>query len=397
MGWEPLLRCTLADVLGNGLGYAMLTGIKMRTYAEKEPDWLQDMDFAQSAYRNCTQQLGGRFWLVHVEYPKNYTYPDGQTASVFFGDWGIDRAVGMCTPSTCSANFVKDIVVPFYWYIKHVSIRHNHALESTIWYHTRLVMDNDDRVLTLQRSILPSIREGMRLRVDEVASWDELDVSWAVIGFPNSGTTTLMTNLNAHPELNVVYEPEQEAVMEEDFFIYRRTSFLPSRADVAAFNSLRATRNHGSVQPRRGVKRPSYIRSDASLSRLSRVPGLVVIVLVRDPVAVAEREYVRRVWQCVADDSSCNPPSLDTCASLDSCVQDCQLDFDLALKRTGKGFCAFEKALGSARRIKMAVRFLGRENVFLADTSELAGGAAFYRLARLQTTSFSLGEFLPSI
>lgn len=214
----------------------------------------------------------------------------------------------------------------------------------------------------------------MQVEVNEIAGWDELDVSWAVLGFAGTGTTSLVMNLHGHPELELIYEPDQRFVLEEHFFMYGRIAHLPSRRQVLDFNAQQ-TKKPGERRLR-GVKRTSYMWSPAALSRFALIPRLKAIVVIRDPVDMAERQYLHTVGSCLDLDTTYRFPQFDECVGR-ICVMSC-------IAHSARGLDVHDFRLGAENftlsvPLRATVVALGRNRLLVVDTEELKyGDCAFY-------------------
>lgn len=374
--------CTINTIFEN-LNYMRNSGITMRTFAERDMrNWRPDMELADVMYGNCTVNVGGRYWIVHVDFPDNRSFHDGSHPATFLGDFvGSERAMGLCAPASCSVIRVRDVMIPLFWFMRLQSSVDGITFDEAIYVNKKLFEWEPGRELIWLRKEIPLMRNMMEVRAQELASWHELDVSWAVLGFPGTGTTTLMRRLHSHPEIEALWEPQQAAVMEEHFFFYGRTSHLPPREEVDAFNAHRT--KEGTARSR-GVKRTSYVLSDASLYRLARVPGLLAIVVIQDPVARAERQYLQLVGRWLARDPSFEIPPLDVCIdqycgynSLDDRVPG-SLSQGAPPPDGQKGWLLDPMAFRMSRRVKRVIGVLGRKRLLLVDTSELDSGRRFF-------------------
>ncbi|CAK0796937.1 unnamed protein product, partial [Prorocentrum cordatum] len=274
-GWQG---CGLQNLLERHLAYVDHSGAEMRTYAERNPLWRAEMLSAAAYQRNCTRRVGGRYWIATTRFLDNFTDAwSGESMGTHLGfSRGDGSAInGMCVPAPCSELRVREVMVPLLWYLRLFgSIRDITMPEAAMRFKLNM-QDRPEVVDKIFKDELPQVRRLLDVEVEEASSWSELDVSWAILGFAGSGTSTLAWNLHQHPELELLYDPAQMSVGEEHFFLYDRTSHLPNQREVFEFNAQR--RKPGHQRLLRGVKRPSYIESPAALARLAQIPGLIGI------------------------------------------------------------------------------------------------------------------------
>ena len=74
---------------------------------------------------------------------------------------------------------------------------------------------NPESERTNSRFEVHAIQHCMQVEVNEIEGWDELDVSWAVLGFAGTGTTSLVMNFDCHPGLEFIYQPVQSIGLED--------------------------------------------------------------------------------------------------------------------------------------------------------------------------------------
>lgn len=136
-------------------------------------------------------------------------------------------------------------------------------------------------------------------------------LDFAIIGFAKSGTTTLAQNLNAHPNITMancgppcpapgraleVARAEECATCEFRFWSLQHLhDFFVSTVAVA---DLRGRFDGQKVRAgaKRGIKDSVAIRFAGMLPRVGQIPGLRLVVAVRDPVDSFESRY--NWYQC---------------------------------------------------------------------------------------------------
>jgi len=165
----------------------------------------------------------------------------------------------------------------------------------------------------------PGAHEGLNIQVlvQKLMSWSMLPpgpggrhakpgIDFAIIGFAKSGTTTLARNLNAHPNISMANcgppcpapgRPLEEGRHSEcetcEFRFWSLQHVNDFFPPLTALVDLRERFDPAKVQAGalRGLKDSPTIRFTRQLSRLEAVPGLRLLVTIRDPVDSFESRY----------------------------------------------------------------------------------------------------------
>lgn len=378
--------CTIESLFRKQDQYLLYSGDPVRTYAEQDRAWRIKMARAVAAYQNCTG-IEGRFWVATVDFPENATDFYGERMSDYLGDLATDRrALTVCAPALCSAVWVREVMVPMMWFIRLWASIHKQETNVAVDTFQHFALRPETR-RTQMFVELPAVRRMMRVEVQEMASWDQIELSWAVLGFPGMGTSSLMMNLHMHPEFEAVYAQEEFKCWEEHFFLYGRIHHLPLASDVAAINARRIKLDASSTMVAsrlRGVKRTSYVMSPSALARLALVPGLKTIVVVRDPVEVVERTFIIHMNYCALQHPGMSFPCLDECFPGPCAVPWCAGLEEHTNKLLQGGYMASQ--------VYAAAKTLGKGRLLVVDFSELAQGRRFY-----DALAMSLGASKPYV
>eukprot|EP00931_Biecheleriopsis_adriatica_P035687 TRINITY_DN20567_c0_g1_i1.p1 TRINITY_DN20567_c0_g1~~TRINITY_DN20567_c0_g1_i1.p1 ORF type:complete len:624 (+),score=94.79 TRINITY_DN20567_c0_g1_i1:67-1938(+) len=337
-----------------------------------------EIALATAAFRACTAGGAGRYWAVEVRKRHNLSCPQDMD---LLGSASTVEACHFCAPAACSEAIVRSRLALDTWALQKIATQISPG-ENSRW---------------LERRVLPAVRRQVEVHVDEVAEWSLHNLSWAVLGFEGCGTTTLAAALQHHPALEVL---QTDSLLEDGSYFctqaLQQASWegvvprLPSRMDVLRFNAWRSkTEHHEGRHYLRGVKRPQYIRSNLALARLAQIPGLRALLLVDEPAALAERQYLKNVGRCRMHNLSFKAPPLATCLG-SPCMPRCSRAGDF---RDRGQFLVEHSDFAMSERIQVLLEALGSaKRVFLADRGALRHGNRFYNrvAAFLGVASFPL-------
>jgi len=195
-------------------------------------------------------QYGGRYVGVRGILPSSVSaLQEGASKTMCFG---------LCVPPPCTGAEVGSFIAPYVLYVSF----------------------NLDAV-----PILSGIGRNSDPEVEELTAWSAVAVDFAIIGLSRSGTTTLATYLNRHPDLQLADVGTKPFAEDSSF---NGSSLLPSRQFADDFQKQHGT--NGSVKV--GIKHPHLLFKDLALLKLFAAnPLIVLIVLVRDPIDWLESTF----------------------------------------------------------------------------------------------------------
>lgn len=152
--------------------------------------------------------------------------------------------------------------------------------------------------------------------VRHLARWEDVKLDFLVAGFARSGTHSVRNNLAQHPEVRIA----------EDELTFN-WGYVPLKSQVQAYHNQfedDAAANDEAPRPLlRGGKGEGVAFSPHILRLASRIPGLRLIVMVREPVEWLESLYNLRRFECQVKERSCGKiPSLDEVVFEGSTLED---------------------------------------------------------------------------
>eukprot|EP00929_Paragymnodinium_shiwhaense_P040130 TRINITY_DN20976_c0_g1_i2.p1 TRINITY_DN20976_c0_g1~~TRINITY_DN20976_c0_g1_i2.p1 ORF type:complete len:669 (+),score=115.28 TRINITY_DN20976_c0_g1_i2:95-2101(+) len=367
----------------------------------RSPRWSDYMADVVKDYDTCTRRLGGRLWMADVVFRGNFTDVEGD--AVTDPNYPNYAPRSACVPWQCSTKrAVQGVLVPVFW-----------LLTLSVAKRMQRLLDDEQRIMPVRASrsymrqvfqLAPSARRGMgELFVAELGSWEELDLSWAILGFEGCGTTSLAKSLHAHPQLETLFVAGNP-YYESNFFWadwpqeYRLTEpniqnmvgrHLLFKTEVNLFNSWR-TKAPAAHQRLRGIKSAKYVHDDVSLRRLALIPKLKVLVLVEDPVVRIERGYLKNVAAMLM--GACDGKTACSEQPLVPALADClERPCGVPLHYNAPGFYDWrndllrEQGLNIERgnfsvsgRLQEVVRLFGSDRVLVAARSDLQEGRQLF-------------------
>ena len=328
------------------------------------------LDAAARDFQRCVDGLGARLWATTVQDAANTSSVLASGRGAIAADLMWSASWAVCAPRGCSEGAVRSVIVPAVWAARSCGRpTPGSSAEGCV------------KPARLAATAAPLLH-AVGLRVQELAAWSELDLSWAILGLAGCGTSSFAAALHSHPELELLHT---DSLLEDSsFFLSPMTHpfALPTRLEVSRFNrwGTKARSTSRSARRLRGVKRPQYIRSDLALARLGQVPGLRALAVLDDPALRAEREYLKNAARCRQQNASFLPPALGACLGR-VCMPRCPRP------RSGQrsGFDLREGDFLAAQRVRRALAELGseaEERFFLAERRSLAEDPlAFYNRA----------------
>jgi len=129
--------------------------------------------------------------------------------------------------------------------------------------------------------------------LEEVVHWSQLKIDFAIIGPPNSGTSTLQRTLQSHPHVHVLGGYDETNMPSgwlraEESWSWRCTSptLVLRRWAQSVGIGIQHTKSAKIKSVRRltGLRNPKLIYSVNCLRHLTSIPGIRIIALVRNPI-----------------------------------------------------------------------------------------------------------------
>eukprot|EP00929_Paragymnodinium_shiwhaense_P089286 TRINITY_DN49451_c0_g1_i2.p1 TRINITY_DN49451_c0_g1~~TRINITY_DN49451_c0_g1_i2.p1 ORF type:complete len:543 (+),score=85.62 TRINITY_DN49451_c0_g1_i2:2-1630(+) len=168
----------------------------MNTAWEDLPGWRQGLRAAEAAFRNCTQLVRGRVWATAVD--ESSVDKSQPTKRLLWEKLGRPICLAVCAPRACSKQQVSEIAAPLV-FGAYLTAKVEGANIATIL-----------EAVAGSNLALPALPLGFE--AEELSSWSELQISWIIMGFPGTGTTTLASSLQRHPDLETLTQyPEDHA------------------------------------------------------------------------------------------------------------------------------------------------------------------------------------------
>eukprot|EP00927_Polykrikos_kofoidii_P051685 TRINITY_DN45476_c0_g1_i1.p1 TRINITY_DN45476_c0_g1~~TRINITY_DN45476_c0_g1_i1.p1 ORF type:complete len:495 (+),score=56.51 TRINITY_DN45476_c0_g1_i1:213-1697(+) len=368
-GGAPGIKNDVAN--GAPVTFRQYSGALLGTYPtgpwaplEGQANWHAALLRASAQIRDCLDLAGGRYWAVRLWVPRNQSSTGGNrvrrrmqlrtiskmNATVpLVGQ--IGASFGVCVPVSCTQAAVRALTLPA---IRSLGFLSPGPLQTII-----------DR--------------GALWRADELTGWGSLGLDWVVLGAAGCGTSTLVKSLQAHPELEAVFV--EHLYYEENAYLLSREHHplhLPFKSEVDRFTALHTKdASPQSTRPSRlrGVKYGDYILSDVALARLSEMRGVKAIVLLEDPVQLAEVQWLKNNAWCHAlarkrrVKYSFTSVDFHICIKGESCAPFCAPNASDDFKRRGFKLRLYQHHI--ANRVEKAVAALGAENIFLIDRQSL--------------------------
>eukprot|EP00928_Gymnodinium_smaydae_P006176 TRINITY_DN12153_c0_g1_i1.p1 TRINITY_DN12153_c0_g1~~TRINITY_DN12153_c0_g1_i1.p1 ORF type:complete len:703 (-),score=136.07 TRINITY_DN12153_c0_g1_i1:31-2139(-) len=278
--------------------------------------------------------------------------------------------LGVCAAAECSAHAVRTVLL------------------QSLWSRPREAAAQQQQQQQ-QRSLLRMHERGPAL--EELAAWSDHRLDWAILGFEGCGTTTLAAALHLHPELEVLHA--DDLLEDGSYFLTGAAGsggsrgagggggglgLLPSRLDTLRFNAWATKPPTVGSRRVRGIKRPQYVRSNGALARLGEVPGLRAVLLIDDPVALAERQYLKNAGRCQVENASFKIPPLAACL-VRPCMPRCSGRRGDQRERPpfALDLTSFQMA-GRVRRTLAVLGGPGARRLLLATRGDLKRGRVFY-------------------
>mmetsp|Transcript_169306 Transcript_169306/g.537784 ORF Transcript_169306/g.537784 Transcript_169306/m.537784 type:complete len:370 (+) Transcript_169306:115-1224(+) len=138
---------------------------------------------------------------------------------------------------------------------------------------------------------LPEIFES-KFEAWEVSHWPKLTLDFVVSGVPGCGTHSLFRNLRQAPSVTFTSNLSDPT----DMLLFTR-SILPPKSTLDEFNERWAGRP-GAL----GMMNPTIFRTPFMRQVLSTMPALRLILIVCDPLSLAEKSFFKNSW-CHTDEA----------------------------------------------------------------------------------------------
>lgn len=151
----------------------------------------------------------------------------------------------------------------------------------------------------LAPSSLPRGAEVEFRNVRVLGRWEDVQLDFLVAGFARSGTHSVRGNLLAHPEV----------LMAEEELTFN-WAYLPLASQLRGYAANFPAKGEDRGTRLRGGKGEGVALSPRLLGHLSRVHGLRLVVMVREPVEWLESLYNLRAYECRMDSNCGIIPSL---------------------------------------------------------------------------------------
>lgn len=343
--------------LSGTFAFTQVVGNIMLRGDHSRDSWdVQALPWITSDYMACKHRLEGRFWRVTTGFAQNYSLicPGCLIDERLNSPWTL----GLCVPRACSPSALRSLIVP--------------AL---------VLAESSVKPVAVLRRFTGVVRKSLsELVVTELADWSEIELSFAIIGFPGCGTSSLAINLYGNSDLEMLVEEEEEAYIEAGIF---RNHWEPSRLHGRARMAAEMRPSSPALLPMKivvsvinkwsngrltGFKNPIYY-SGLPLARLARVPALRVVVLLADPAELFERSYLKSIRSCTKVGTQPTPPALADCIEV-PCECWCHC--------AGIPVFAGNREFAMSKYLHEVVSYFGPERVFVATKDFLSRGRAFY-------------------
>eukprot|EP00927_Polykrikos_kofoidii_P060674 TRINITY_DN5559_c3_g1_i1.p1 TRINITY_DN5559_c3_g1~~TRINITY_DN5559_c3_g1_i1.p1 ORF type:complete len:1097 (+),score=117.24 TRINITY_DN5559_c3_g1_i1:77-3367(+) len=162
-------------------------------------------------------------------------------------------------------------------------------------------------------------------RVRQLGRWEDVDLDFLIAGFPRSGTHSLLLNLASHPEVRMTKD--------ELTFNWANVPLAHQVQEYAQHVALDDGEAHdGKPQPLRGGKGEGVALNPRILKLLVRVPGLRLVIAIREPAEWLESLYNLRAFECRLSGGCGVVPSLGDVILRGATFRDVSVD-DVLLSR----------------------------------------------------------------
>ncbi|CAL1158979.1 unnamed protein product, partial [Cladocopium goreaui] len=177
--------------------------------------------------------------------------------------------LGLCAPAVCSAESIEE-----------------HAEELVRYIHLASV--------TGMRAV--DINDLNGVAVQEIVHWSQLRLDFAIVGPPNSGSSSLQKSLGAHPDVRFIGGLDEMSVpsswlrsVESWHWRCSAPQLLPKSWAVEHHVEVLAGNEAGEIVSRKrspivGFRNPKFIYSKQCLENLKFIPGIKIIAMWRDPI-----------------------------------------------------------------------------------------------------------------
>lgn len=187
--------------------------------------------------------------------------PSGNDTSAF------PHPILLCLPPDCDVSFVRE-----YWLPRLLLTRLQHLPGRTIGMHS-----------------LRQVLGGARVLVEHAVRFPRPDLPsprLVIAGFPFSGTTSIATELRRHPRIAIPMHEDQ--VYWRFFHTPRSLAAWRERYRLAEARKRAALPRNASPRTILGLKDPFLAWSEEGMKAVAKVPGVKVIVMLRDPITMIQ-------------------------------------------------------------------------------------------------------------
>eukprot|EP00929_Paragymnodinium_shiwhaense_P071304 TRINITY_DN36266_c0_g1_i3.p2 TRINITY_DN36266_c0_g1~~TRINITY_DN36266_c0_g1_i3.p2 ORF type:complete len:317 (+),score=56.73 TRINITY_DN36266_c0_g1_i3:982-1932(+) len=201
------------------------------------------------------------------------------------------------------------------------------------------------------------VGDGTYLTVERTHAWEEVPVDFVVAGFAKCGTSTVAANLQQHADIEMARCSDMQVC---EHMLWSNERQLDHMLTASVLEGMKHDFGQPGKNPLglRGIKDSRILTepTERAMQRMASIPGLKVVVMVRDPVDALESDYnAAQCWRVEAVES---------------------------IARSGRSDCLQSTAFGSwAERLEALLEFLPRERLSIAHLdafSDTANGLHAY-------------------